>query len=87
MAWLARYPKLTSWVEETMTYFRLPLVHRKTRLPDAPNAASGFLQAFCYVLLIPNVALIFSENPLRAHAKTCSVSTVMASSDQRYALR
>jgi transposase-like protein len=31
--WSAKYPKLTNWVEEnieeTLTYFRLPLVHRK----------------------------------------------------------
>jgi len=31
--WSAKYPKLTSWVEEnieeTLTYFRLPLAHRK----------------------------------------------------------
>jgi hypothetical protein len=69
VAWLAKYPKLTSWVEETITYFRLPLAHRKTRLPDAANAASVFLQAFCYVLLIPNVALMFSEISSKALAK------------------
>ena len=69
VAWLAKHPKLTSWVEETMTYFRLPLAHRKTRLPDAPSAASVFLQAFCYVLLIPNVALISSEISSKPHAK------------------
>jgi transposase-like protein len=31
--WQAKYPKLTGWVEEnieeTLTYFRLPLAHRK----------------------------------------------------------
>jgi transposase-like protein len=31
--WSGKYPKLTGWVEdnieETLTYFRLPLVHRK----------------------------------------------------------
>jgi putative transposase len=46
VAWLAKcsgkYSKLTSWVEqnveEAMTYFRLPLAHRKNNCQTSLNA-------------------------------------------------
>lgn len=70
-AWLAiwggKYPKLTGWVEEnidkTLTYFRLPLAHRKhmkstnmlERLNEEIRRSGGALM-WCVSSLMPRAA-------------------------------
>lgn len=57
-AWLGKYPKLTGWVEEnikeTLTYFRLPLAHRKHMKSRLKRLNDEIMRRTYVVRIFPN---------------------------------